>query len=119
MTWLGEPTNPGNDGKAYLVGGNVQQGVTMRMLPINRNGHFWALPQRSGVDPLCSPDSESSCTFNRQDWSVLLKLKPTAALALLPPAVPPIESKSPPPNCCVNCVVGADPPVPRCPASTP
>jgi hypothetical protein len=108
--------NPGNDGKAYLVGGNVQQGVTMRLLHLNRLGRFWALPQRSGVDPPCSPDNAPSCNFNRQDWAVLLKLKPSSELARLPYLLPPVAapmSNHAAPACCVNCVLGA--PVPRCP----
>jgi hypothetical protein len=107
-----------NAGKAYLVGGNVQQGVTMRLLDINRNGHFWGLPQRSSADPACSPDNEAWCNFNRQDWAALLKLKSPAALAQLPHAgaLPPARPIGPPPTkCCVYCVVGAVPPVPRCP----
>jgi len=104
-------------GKAYLIGGNVQQGVTMRLLNINRNGQFWSLPRRSIADPPCSPDSEASCNFNRQDWAALLKLKAPAALALLPHiGPPPPAAPVPPPTaCCINCVVGAVPPVPRCP----
>lgn len=109
--------NPDNDGKVYSIGGNVQQGVTMRLLRVNRNGNFWALPQRSDVDPQCSPDTASSCNFSRQDWAVLLKLKPPAALALVPRLMPDMESlpgMKPTPACCTNCVVGAVPPVPRC-----
>lgn len=107
--------DPGG-GKAYLVGGNVQQGVTMRLLNINRRGHFWSLPLRSGADPACSPDNAASCNFNRQDWAVLLKLKPSAELAQLPNLLPPVAAPMPSqaaPTCCVYCVLGA--PVPRCP----
>ncbi len=109
--------NPGNDATAYLVGGNVQQAVTMRMLPLNRNGQFWGLPQRTNDDTPCAPDTESGCNFNRQDWAVLLKLKPPAQLATLPRA-PAIANSSPMPGtapaqqCCINCVVGSN--VPRC-----
>ena len=113
--------NPDNDGKAYAIGGNVQQGVTMRLLPVNRDGLFWGLPQRVGVDPECSPNSVTSCNFNRQDWSVLLKLKSPSALARLPrtmqdtPYSPgAMQPSVPSAACCINCVVGADPPVPRC-----
>jgi hypothetical protein len=108
--------NPGNDGKAYLVGGNVQQGVTMRILPLNRNGQFWALPQRHGAESACSPDNAAACNFNRQDWAVLLKLKSPAALARLPRAtpVPTMASSSQAQQCCTTCVVGSG--VPRCPA---
>ena len=108
--------NPGNDSTAYLIGGNVQQGVTMRLLPLNRNGEFWGLPQRMGVDSLCAPDNEAACNFNRQDWAVLLKLKSADALAQLPGAsslAPVAPEPSMAPTCCVNCVVGAG--VPRCP----
>lgn len=110
--------NPDNDGKAYLIGGNVQQAVTMRLLRLNRNGNFWTLPQRFGVDPQCSPDTESSCNFNRQDWAVLLKLKSPSALAQLPRAtygIPASSSLIPGQTqqaCCVNCVVGSG--IPRC-----
>lgn len=109
--------NPGNDSTAYLVGGNVQQGVSMRLLPLNRNGEFWSLPQRVDGGAPCSPDNAEACNFNRQDWAVLLKLKSPAALAQLPAAVPPATSIMPQtpsaPTCCINCVVGSG--VPRCP----
>jgi hypothetical protein len=108
--------NPDNDGTVYLIGGNVQQAVTMRLLAINRAGLLWSLPRRSGTEPDCSPDSVASCSFSRQDWAVLLKLKPAQALAQLAPPLPmlssPVQAQ---PACCVNCVVGAVPPVPRCP----
>lgn len=104
-------------GKAYLIGGNVQQGVTMRLLNVNRSGNFWNLPRRTATDPECSPDSEASCNFNRQDWAVLLKLKTPAALAQLPHVgpLPPAQPTPAPTACCVYCVLGAVPPVPRCP----
>lgn len=109
--------NPGNDSTAYLIGGNVQQGVTMRLLPLNRNGEFWSLPQRIDGGGPCSPDNAEACNFNRQDWAVLLKLKSPAALAQLPAATPPATSIVPQapsaPTCCINCVVGSG--VPRCP----
>lgn len=114
--------NPDGDGKVYLIGGNVQQGVTMRLLRVNRNGNFWALPQRVDGDAQCSPDNASSCNFSRQDWAVLLKLKPASALAQLPrPAYDmPTSLQATPENpagqaCCVNCIVGSS--VQRCPAS--
>lgn len=110
--------NPDNDATAYLIGGNVQQGVTLRMLALNRNGQFWGLPQRTGDDTPCSPDTESGCNFNRQDWAALLKLKPAEALASLPVAAgvvagPLLPTQPAPQRCCVNCVVGSN--VPRCP----
>jgi hypothetical protein len=108
--------NPGNDGRSYLVGGNVQQGVTMRMLPLNRNGNFWSLPRRTGAEGGCSPDNAAACNFNRQDWVVLLKLKPPAALARLPRTTPALPAAMPVPGsqqCCTACVVGSG--VPHCP----
>ncbi len=112
--------NPGNDSTAYLIGGNVQQGVTMRLLPLNRNGEFWSLPQRVDGGMPCSPDNLEACNFNRQDWAVLLKLKPAEILAQLPPApaLPSgsiMPSQTRPATCCVHCVVGSG--VPRCPQS--
>lgn len=108
--------NPGGDAKAWLVGGNVQQAVTMRMLNLNAGGRFWGLPRRTEGDVECSPDTLAACDFNRQDWAVLLKLKPQAQLAQLGPVQPPAFIPNPVPQqaCCVNCVVGSG--VPRCPA---
>jgi len=106
----------------YLVGGNVLQGVTLRQLPLNRRGAFWSLPRGNTGD--CAPGNESGCSFNRQDWVALLKLRPQAELAALPPPVPIVlpGAAEPPPasvpqQCCVACVVGSG--VPRCPATRP
>ena len=109
--------NPGGDGKAYLIGGNVQQAVTMRVLNLNAAGRFWSLPRRSEGDPACSPEAPSACDFNRQDWAVLLQLKPQDALAKLGPVEAPRWLPTPPVQqaCCVNCVVGSG--VPRCPSA--
>lgn len=109
--------DPMSDPTAYLVGGNVVQGVTMRLLPLNRTGRLWRLPTTAGVAPPCSPDNDAGCSFNRQDWALLLKLKPPAALAALPPPAPLAGRtlpEAPARDCCVHCVVGAG--VPRCPA---
>ncbi|SKC72439.1 DUF2272 domain-containing protein [Pseudoxanthomonas indica] len=106
----------GNDNTAYLVGGNVLQGVTMRLLPLNREGELWNLPLRGSIEPTCTPDNEAACNFNRQDWAVWLKLKPAAKLVGLAPPVPlslpttAVVAK----QCCVYCVVGSS--IPRCPA---
>lgn len=111
--------NPGNDGKAYLIGGNVQQGATMRLMAVNRNGQFWPLPLRSETQVECSPDTASACDMNKLDWAVLLKLKSESALAQLAPPQPLLSPQVAPPSlqpsgCCVQCVVGSG--VPRCPA---
>ena len=101
--------NPAGDGRLYAVGGNVLQGVTLRMLNLNRNGMLWALPR--GNNAGCTPANEAACNFNRQNWAVLLKLRPLA------PVPAPSVLPSPAPgsaNCCVSCVVGAVPVVPRC-----
>ena len=104
-------------GNAYLVGGNVQQAVTMRVLALNAAGRFWNLPRRTDGDVDCSPDTVAACDFNRQDWAALLRLKPQAELARLGPVAPPsfLPPAAAPQACCVNCVVGGG--VPRCPAS--
>ena len=107
-------------GHAYTIGGNVQQAVTMRVLDINAEGQVWGLPQRGTDTTVCAPDQQAACSFNRQDWAVVLKLKSQDALAQIGPVTPPgylPQQNSLPqaaPSCCVNCVLGSS--VPRCPA---
>ncbi|MFZ5662439.1 MAG: DUF2272 domain-containing protein [Pseudomonadota bacterium] len=72
-------------GRAHLVGGNVLQGVTLRVLHVNRLGRLWGLPQRTGLDPGCAPERPQACSFNRQDWAALLKLDPSLQAAAPPP----------------------------------
>lgn len=111
--------NPNNDSTAYAIGGNVQQAVTMRMLPLNRNGEFWGgLPLRIGDGTLCAPDNEAACNMNRQDWAAILRLKSPDQLAKLPGALPPAQEtpgseSTEKQECCIACVVGSG--VPRCP----
>ena len=101
-------TGDGNARVAYLVGGNVLQSVTLRMLALNRNGRFWNLPRGSDIG--CSPNNEAACSFNRHDWVVLLKLKPSLrAVPVTPIPGRPVHQT----ECCVQCVVGSG--VPRCP----
>ena len=103
--------NPGN-GKLHLVGGNVLQGVTMRELHLNRNGLLWSLPRRLEPDTTCDPDNGAGCSFNRQDWVVLLKLNLPMATARPPqPAATP-SSRSP--ACCLKCAADVAPEIPRC-----
>ena len=105
-----------DNGRAYAIGGNVQQAVTMRLLSLDAQGRLTGLLMRSAQDVPCSPDNEAGCNFNRQDWAALLSLKPQDALAQIGPVVPPGMQRNPPvpETCCVNCVVGSG--VPRCPA---
>jgi hypothetical protein len=103
-------------GMLSMIGGNVLQGATMRLVPINRNGLPWNLPRGTGANTTCWPSNPDGCSFNRHDWAVLLKLRPDAELATLPAPMPiPYSPAGPPPTreCCVNCVVGSG--VPRCP----
>jgi hypothetical protein len=104
-------------GMLSAIGGNVLQGVTMRLVPINRQGLPWNLPRGTGANTSCWPSNPDGCSFNRHDWSVLLKLRPDAELATLPGAALPPSSPMPVPQpsqqCCVNCVVGSG--IPRCP----
>jgi hypothetical protein len=106
--------NRNGDGLLSLVGGNVLQGVTMRQIPVNREGLPWGLPMRATGEPVCRPDLPQGCNFNRQDWAVLLRLRPLQAahgrVPRLDVAAPRRE------ECCVHCVLGAEPPVPRCPS---
>lgn len=71
------------DGIAWLVGGNVQQAVTLRMLRLDDGGHFADLPMRDASDAPCSPDAPAQCNLNRQDWAALLKLTVDAPGTLL------------------------------------
>lgn len=101
-------------GHARTIGGNVLQGVTMRVLPTNRTGHLWALPQRGANEPRCAPDQPTACNFNRQDWVALLKLHPEATSAPIPPgpAAPGIP-------CCDVCPLPMPAGMRRCPAPAP
>lgn len=103
------------DGKAYAIGGNVQQAVTLRLLNLNANGQLWGMPVRADGDVACSPDAQGMCNFNRQDWAAVLQLKPQDVLATLGPVAAPGAQSNPPvaPACCVNCVLGSG--MPRCP----
>lgn len=110
--------NPGGDGKLHLVGGNVLQGVTKRELHLNRNGMLWSLPRRADGPSLCGPGNAAACSFNRQDWTALLKLKPMPMPAPMPPQAaglpPPAPASSRPPACCLKCGPEVTPEVPRC-----
>lgn len=103
-------------GRAYAIGGNVQQAVTMRMFNVNAQGQLWGIPRRTDADPVCSPDAVEMCNFNRQDWAAVLKLKSQQELANIGSVAPPAGLLQMPkaPTCCVNCVLGDG--VPRCPA---
>jgi hypothetical protein len=102
--------NPGGDGKLYLVGGNVLQGVTMRVLPLNRSGAIWGLPRRAISPGGCQPGNEAACSFNRQDWVALLKLKRLPAPSGMLP-LPGVQ-----PQCCTQCPLPMPVNVRRCPA---
>jgi len=68
---------------AYLVGGNVVDGVTMRLLRLAPDGRFERLPTRAPGDVECSPDAQAACNASRQDWAVLLQLRPEHELVAL------------------------------------
>lgn len=92
--------------RARLVGGNVLQGVTMRVLPLNATGRFWNLPRRTGGEPTCSPDTATACNLHRQDWVALLRLQPSAAQGAPAPSLP----------CCKVCTLPMPAGMRRCPA---
>jgi hypothetical protein len=71
------------EGMAWLVGGNVQQTVALRMLRLDAQGHFADLPMRDSTGASCSPDTPAYCNLNRQDWAALLKLKTVESPLLL------------------------------------
>lgn len=98
------------EGHVYLVGGNVLQGVTLRVLPLNRNGAIWGLPRRMADPTLCNPVNESACSFNRQDWVALLKLRSLPAPAGQV-ALPTQRSQ----QCCTRCPLPMPAGLKRCP----
>lgn len=107
-----------NAGRLHLVGGNLLQAVTLRMIPIDRAGLPSALPRGAGRATGCWPGNPAACSFNRQDWAALLKLRPEHELAqLAPPARPPAWPPAAQPQCCVICVAGSG--IPRCPKPGP
>lgn len=78
----------GRDRELRTIGGNVFNGVTLRKLKLDVQGRA-VLPRpvsMSGYEDgdsgsysaACSPSNEAACDFNRQNWAVLLKLKPAA-----------------------------------------
>lgn len=101
-------------GRLYTVSGNVLQGVSLRMLDVNRQGLLWDLPQRTPADAPCQPETPTACSFNRQDWVGLLRLKP------LPPPAPLPETPAPA-ACCTACPLPMPAGMRRCtaPAAAP
>jgi len=95
-------------GHARLVGGNVLQGVTMRMLPLDSRGRFWSLPRRLMDEMQCTPATPNACNLNRQDWVALLKLKPSANTR--PAALPATGGP-----CCTVCTLPMPAGMRRCP----
>ncbi|MDH5833613.1 DUF2272 domain-containing protein [Luteimonas kalidii] len=83
---VGITVAPDHARTAHLVGGNVYDSVTMRRLRLTQGDRFADLPMRLASDPECSPESPYACDLNRQDWSVLLQLRPGEELAGLTPA---------------------------------
>jgi hypothetical protein len=87
----------GRDRELRLIGGNVFNGVTMRKLKLDVQGRA-VLPRpvsmtyedgdSGSYSSTCSPSNEAACDFNRQNWAVLLKLKPTAALPVQATGIP-------------------------------
>lgn len=97
-------------GKLYLIGGNVLQSVTLRELNLNAGGQLWALPRRDGAPADCRPGHEQGCSFNRQDWAALLKLK-TMVPTTPAPTLTPVR------NCCEVCPLPIPDGMQRCPAA--
>lgn len=101
------------NGRARLVGGNVLQGVTMRVLPLNQTGRFWSLPHRAPGQPECHPSNPSACNLHSQDWVALLKLDPSAATV---PSASPVPTPAPVQPCCEVCSLPMPAGMQRCAA---
>ncbi len=99
-----------DEGVLYLVGGNVFDGVTMRMLRLDAAGRLSQLALRGMDDLECSPDTPVACDSNRQDWVLLLQLRDEQELLAL--AQPPVMPASAAPivadasQCCTDCTDG-------------
>jgi hypothetical protein len=69
--------------KVYVVGGNVQQSVTVKKLKLRRDMKFaenksgcgdWALPPASPSVPV-GPSVRDNCSLNEKKWFVLLQMR--------------------------------------------
>ncbi len=69
--------------KAYVVGGNVQQSVTVKKLRLRRDMKFaenksgcgdWTLPPPSAAVPV-GPSVRDNCSLNEKKWFVLLQMR--------------------------------------------
>lgn len=103
--------------RARLVGGNVLQGVTMRLLPLNRSGRLWGLPRRGVNEPACNPGNPQACSLNRHDWVALLRLTPAAAISV--PAMSPRATDALAPACCEVCTLPLPAGMRRCASPPP
>lgn len=96
----------GRDRELRLVGGNVLNSVTMRKLKLDVQGRA-VLPRpisanyeygdSGAYSATCSPSNEAACDFNRQNWAVLLKLKPTVASPVQATGIPAPRPMTPQP----------------------
>lgn len=96
----------GRDRELRLVGGNVLNGVTMRKLKLDVQGRA-VLPRpvsanyeygdSGAYSAACSPSNEAACDFNRQNWAVLLKLKPGLGGPTTATGVPAVMPRMPTP----------------------
>ncbi|MCL1635142.1 DUF2272 domain-containing protein [Luteimonas sp. SX5] len=94
----------GRDRELRLVGGNVFNGVTMRKLKLDVQGRA-ILPrpvsatyedgEAGSYASNCSPSNEAACDFNRQNWAVLLKLKPGFGSPTTATGVPAVMPRAP------------------------
>jgi hypothetical protein len=69
--------------KVYVVGGNVQQSVTVKKLRLRRNMKLaenksgcgdWTLPPPSAAVPV-GPSGRENCSLNEKKWFVLLQMR--------------------------------------------
>lgn len=79
-------SNPGGNRTVYAIGGNVLNTVTLRLMPLDARGALLPAPL---LDQSCTPGNPAACSFNRQDWSVLLQLRARPPQAVTLPQTTP------------------------------
>lgn len=71
-------SNPGGNRTIYLVGGNVLNAVTMRLLAVNERGTLPPAAASADNGQQCSVQMAQACSLNPAHWVALLQLQAPA-----------------------------------------